>query len=196
MMLFDKRASLGLILLIDLIIGMLGYTARFTAAILEGRGSLYAHPAALSVACTVAICALVVHVSLWIGLTLTVVESRPAALPVAVPLPAAVFEQSADVHQAVDPTRMVIHTAAGGVFLTITREQLSYIAARLRTGKDNVPVNIYGKGTPFERPEVERLRTELVDTGLAMRTRGKQVLITGVGKAALVRTAAALPKPR
>lgn len=188
-MLYDKRPSLGLILLIDLIIGMLGYTARYTAAILQGHDPLYAHPAALSVAGTVAICALLVHVSLWIGLTLTVVESRP-------PSSAAVnadpeirgHESSADVHQDVDPTRVVIRTATGGVFLTITRDQLAYITARLRAGKDNVPVNIYGRDSPFERPEVERLRTELVDTGLAMRTRGGQVLITGTGKQSILAT--------
>lgn len=184
-MLYDKRASLGMVLLIDLIIGLLGYTARYTAAILQGHDPIYAHPAALSVACTVAIGALLVHVSLWIGLTLTVVESRPAEGAVrGEPLAAPGYDN--DTNAWFRPNIAFLPMPGGrGVAIHVTAEQLTVLRRRVIGGKLGLPINGLEK---FSSTQATALRQEAVAAGLTRTINGNQMEWTPEAARAVVRS--------
>ena len=103
------------------------------------------------------------------------------------------FSNDSRVVPQADTSRVIIRLASGGgVFLTITREQLRYVAGLLKGGRYNIPVNIYGPDTPMERGDVERLRSELVKANLARATQSGRVVLTEPGRVAIMQ-AAALP---
>ncbi len=136
----------------------------------------------------------------WNGLTVQVIDDRPhpPAKPEQTQTPQGWntppgYEGVASVPAQADPGRVIIRlNGSEYIFLTITREQLRYVAGLLKGGRYNIPVNIYGPDTPMERGDVERLRAELVKANLARATQSGRVVLTEPGRAALMQ-AAALP---
>jgi hypothetical protein len=89
---------------------------------------------------------------------------------------------------ALDPGVVYVPFRPGEwVGLHINIAQLQFIQARIRAKQTNVPYDLCGEHKPFSRPGIIAFRAELVERELAVCTRGKQVVITRDGCAAILR---------
>jgi hypothetical protein len=193
-MLYDKRASLPMVLLIDALIGILAYTGRYSLLMITDHAAEYAQSAAISTASTATIIALIVHVSLWMGLTLTVLDARQSVPVPAVTRPEqhplaqeAAFAQTAGASYR---PNMAYLPMPGGhtVIIHVAADQLAALRRRVIAGRLGLPVNDLEK---FSSSEAKRLRAEAQEQGLARVVGGNQVEWTPEAAGALIRSSPA-----
>jgi hypothetical protein len=95
---------------------------------------------------------------------------------------------SQDTPAAFDPGVVYVPGRPGEwIGLHINIEQLRFIQARIKSGKPNVPFDLYGSGKPFTRPALIAFREELLERALATHTRGQQVVIKPDGCVSILR---------
>jgi hypothetical protein len=66
-----------------------------------------------------------------------------------------------------------------GNAIHINAKQLKYMQLRIRKGKTNIPYEIYqDEQSHFSRTEIKKFREELLEQGLAITTKSKQIVLT------------------
>jgi hypothetical protein len=198
-MLHNKRPSVWFPILATAFVTACAYSSTRIWATLSG--SPFAHEVALSVALGAAALSAMAFGVAWNGIIVTLIDQRtntgtspPAPVSRTPPgYQSLDYDSGGDIHPSTNPNQVVISLGDGsGVILDINQEQLRYVAGLLRN-RTNLPVNIYGEGTPMQREDVTRLRKALVRNKLARETQSGRVILIPVARNAILQAAATSP---
>jgi hypothetical protein len=120
-----------------------------------------------------------VILSLWTGITINVGNCPARFLPPQAPQAPGIFNSDYTIYRANDGFNWMFKYSS---------QQWRAVCRVIDSGKPNIPYRDFS-GSVVTRDDWERLRSDLVDAGLATRTRGGAVIVNDEGKR-VIRTAA------